>query len=162
MQAGTQSDTDLKVLMAMLPRLSTSRRDSGKPFSWRGVPEGLGWPSGQRDQDSPGADAALHARKRTLSLQVTWSVPWPRDPKAHDRTIKTLRVDDIWRGTTLTLTVAKGNAAIFFAIAHCSLELIGIHAAKRGTPSPWSRSDRSYATFLELSARMWPMFDLAT
>jgi len=27
----------------------------------------------------------------------------------------------------------KGNAAIFFAIDHCSLELVGIHAAKRGT-----------------------------
>jgi len=27
----------------------------------------------------------------------------------------------------------KGNAAIFFAIDHCSLEVVGIHAAKRGT-----------------------------
>nr|WP_235669699.1 integrase core domain-containing protein [Solidesulfovibrio carbinolicus] len=32
-----------------------------------------------------------------------------------------------------TLTVAEGNAAIFFAIDRCSLELVGIHAAKRGT-----------------------------
>ncbi len=27
----------------------------------------------------------------------------------------------------------QGNATIFFAIDHCSLELVGIHAAKRGT-----------------------------
>lgn len=58
----------------------------------------------------------------------------PHGPKAHDGTIKTQRVDEMW-GTdmTATLTVAEGNAAIFFAIDHCSLELADIHAAKRGT-----------------------------
>ena len=58
----------------------------------------------------------------------------PHGPKAHDGSIKMQRVDVIW-GTdmTATLTVAKGNAAIFFAIDHCSLELVDIHAAKRGT-----------------------------
>ena len=58
----------------------------------------------------------------------------PHGPKAHDGTIKTQRVDEMW-GTdmTATLTVAEGNAAIFFAIDHCSLEVVGIHAAKRGT-----------------------------
>ena len=58
----------------------------------------------------------------------------PHGPKAHDGTIKTSRVDEMW-GTdmTTTLTLDEGNAAIFFAIDHCSLEVVGIHAAKRGT-----------------------------
>jgi len=34
---------------------------------------------------------------------------------------------------TTTMTLSEGNASIFFAIDHCSLELLGIHAAKRGT-----------------------------
>jgi len=58
----------------------------------------------------------------------------PHGPKAHDGTIKTSRVDEMW-GTdmTTTLTTKEGKAAIFFAIDHCSLEVVGIHAAKRGT-----------------------------
>jgi transposase InsO family protein len=55
-------------------------------------------------------------------------------PKAHDGNIKTERINDIW-GTdmTTTFTVDEGTASIFFAIDHCSLEVVGIHAAKRGT-----------------------------
>ena len=55
-------------------------------------------------------------------------------PKAHDGNIKTERINDMW-GTdmTTTLTTDEGTASIFFAIDHCSLELVGIHAAKRGT-----------------------------
>ena len=34
---------------------------------------------------------------------------------------------------TTTLTVKEGSASVFFAIDHCSLEIAGIHAAKRGT-----------------------------
>jgi transposase InsO family protein len=34
---------------------------------------------------------------------------------------------------TTTLTVREGTASIFFAVDHCSLELVGIHAAARGT-----------------------------
>lgn len=58
----------------------------------------------------------------------------PHGPKAHTGTIKTQRVDEMW-GTdmTTTMTLSEGNASIFFAIDHCSLELVGIHAAKRGT-----------------------------
>lgn len=38
-------------------------------------------------------------------------------------------------GTDMTaaLTTAEGQAAVFFAVDHCSLEWVGIHAAKRGT-----------------------------
>nr|WP_249115125.1 IS3 family transposase [Desulfolutivibrio sulfodismutans] len=58
----------------------------------------------------------------------------PHGPKAHNGTIRTERVDEMW-GTdmTTTMTLSEGNASIFFAIDHCSLELVGIHAAKRGT-----------------------------
>ena len=77
---------------------------------------------------------------RTLRLmrENNWLAPTrvghPHGPKAHDGTIKTSRVDDMW-GTdmTTTLTIMEGNTAIFFAIDHCSLEVVGIHAAKRGT-----------------------------
>ncbi|MBU1611658.1 MAG: DDE-type integrase/transposase/recombinase [Proteobacteria bacterium] len=58
----------------------------------------------------------------------------PHGPKAHDGTIKTATVDEIW-GTdmTTTMTVLEGNASVFFAVDHCSLECLGIHAAKPGT-----------------------------
>lgn len=58
----------------------------------------------------------------------------PHGPRAHNGTIRTERVDEMW-GTdmTTTMTLSDGNASIFFAIDHCSLELVGIHAAKRGT-----------------------------
>jgi len=55
-------------------------------------------------------------------------------PRVHDGTITTTRINEMW-GTdmTATLTAAEGQAAIFFAVDHCSLECVGIHAAKRGT-----------------------------
>jgi putative transposase len=55
-------------------------------------------------------------------------------PRVHDGTITTERVNDMW-GTdkTATFTAQDGQAAIFFAVDHCSLECVGIHAAKRGT-----------------------------
>jgi transposase InsO family protein len=58
----------------------------------------------------------------------------PHGPKAHSGTIRTGRVDEMW-GTdmTTTMTLSDGNASIFFAVDHCSLELVGIHAARRGT-----------------------------
>jgi len=55
-------------------------------------------------------------------------------PRVHDGTIITTRVNDMW-GTdmTATFTAAEGQAAIFLAVDHCSLECVGLHAAKRGT-----------------------------
>ncbi|WP_243313947.1 IS3 family transposase, partial [Fundidesulfovibrio agrisoli] len=58
----------------------------------------------------------------------------PHGPKAHNWTIRTGRVDEMWgTGMTTTITLSEGNASIFFAIDRCSLELVGIHAASRGT-----------------------------
>jgi transposase InsO family protein len=57
-----------------------------------------------------------------------------RGPKAHEGTIKTDQVDEMW-GTdmTSTLTLQEGPACIFVAVDHCSTECIGIHATKTGT-----------------------------
>lgn len=71
---------------------------------------------------------------RENGLQASKRVGRPHGPKAHDGTIKTTRINDMW-GTdmTTTFTVNEGIASIFFAIDHCSLEVVGIHAAKEGT-----------------------------
>ena len=58
----------------------------------------------------------------------------PHGPKAHDGTTKKQRVNEMLNtDMTATLTVAVGNAAISYATDHCSLELVGIHAAKHVT-----------------------------
>lgn len=58
----------------------------------------------------------------------------PHGTKAHGGNTKTTRINDMW-GTdmTTTPTVREGTAGIFFAVDRCSLELMGIHAAARGT-----------------------------
>lgn len=55
-------------------------------------------------------------------------------PRHHDGTIITKRINDMW-GTDLTstMTLTEGKANIFFAIDHCSLECVGIHAAPVAT-----------------------------
>jgi transposase InsO family protein len=54
-------------------------------------------------------------------------------PKAHDGTIRTERVDEMW-GTDLTATLTgEGQAAIFITVDHGSTECLGIHAARRAT-----------------------------
>ena len=54
---------------------------------------------------------------------------FPQIAAVHDGTITTTRVNEMW-GTdmTATFTVDEGQAAIFFAVDHCSLECVGIHA----------------------------------
>ena len=73
----------------------------------------------------------LMRENQLLAPQRRRSSPGPR---VHDGTITTNRVNDMW-GTdmTATFTAQDGQAAIFFAVDHCSLECTGIHAAKRGT-----------------------------
>jgi transposase InsO family protein len=57
----------------------------------------------------------------------------PHGPKAHDSTIRTERVDDMW-GTDLTSTMTgEGQASIFVTVDHASTECLGIHAARRAT-----------------------------
>jgi len=55
-------------------------------------------------------------------------------PRVHDGTITSTRVNDMWGADmTVTFPTAEGQAAIFFAVDHYSMECVGIHAAKRGT-----------------------------
>jgi putative transposase len=57
----------------------------------------------------------------------------PHGPKAHDGTIRTDRVDEMW-GTDLTSTLTgEGQVAIFVTVDHASTECLGIHAARRAT-----------------------------
>ena len=57
----------------------------------------------------------------------------PHGPKAHDGTIKTERVDEMW-ATDLTSTLtSEGQASIFVTVDHASTECLGIHAARRAT-----------------------------
>lgn len=53
-----------------------------------------------------------------------------RPEHAHDGTIVTSRVDEIW-GTDMsqTVTTAEGRAYVFVAVDHCSGEFVGTHAA---------------------------------
>jgi transposase InsO family protein len=57
----------------------------------------------------------------------------PRGPRAHDGTITTARVDEMW-GTDMTaVATGEGPAAVFVAVDHCSAECVGIHASARAT-----------------------------
>jgi putative transposase len=65
-------------------------------------------------------------------------------PKVHDGTITTSRVNEMW-GTdmTATFTVDGGQAAIFFAVDHCSLECVGILPLNVAPASrPWNPSGK--------------------
>ena len=54
----------------------------------------------------------------------------PHGPKAHDGTIITETVDTLW-GTDLTSVITgEGQAAVFAAVDHCSVECVGVHAAR--------------------------------
>ncbi len=54
----------------------------------------------------------------------------PRGSKAHDGTIITERVDEMW-GTDMTAVMTgEGQAAVFIAVEHCSAECTGIHASR--------------------------------
>jgi putative transposase len=70
---------------------------------------------------------------REHDLLAPGRVGRPHGPKAHDGTIRTERVDEMW-GTDLTATLTgEGQASIFVTVDHCSTECVGIHAARRAT-----------------------------
>ena len=57
----------------------------------------------------------------------------PHGPRSHDGTIIPETVDTMW-GTDLTTTITgEGQAAVFVAVDHCSVDCVGIHAAPRAT-----------------------------
>jgi putative transposase len=57
--------------------------------------------------------------------------PAPAQTKAHDGTIVTDRVNEMW-GTdmTQTITTGEGRAYVFVAVEHANSEVVGIHAAR--------------------------------
>jgi putative transposase len=70
---------------------------------------------------------------REHGLLAPGRVGRPHGPRAHDGTIRTERVDAMW-GTDLTSTMTgEGQASIFVTVDHCSMECVGIHAARRAT-----------------------------
>jgi putative transposase len=70
---------------------------------------------------------------RAHDLLAPGRVGRPHGPKAHDGTIKTERVDEMW-ATDLTSTLTgEGQASIFVTVDHASTECLGIHAARRAT-----------------------------
>jgi putative transposase len=70
---------------------------------------------------------------RAHGLLAPGRVGRPRGPKAHDGTIRTERVDEMW-GTDLTsVLTGEGVASIFVAVDHGSTECVGLHAARRAT-----------------------------
>jgi transposase InsO family protein len=70
---------------------------------------------------------------RAHDLLAPGRVGRPHGPKAHDGTIRTERVDEMW-ATDLTSTLTgEGQASIFVTVDHGSTECLGIHAARRAT-----------------------------
>jgi putative transposase len=70
---------------------------------------------------------------RAHGLQAPGRVGRPHGPRAHDGTIRTERVDQMW-GTDPTSTLTgEGQASIFVTVDHASTGGLGIHAARRAT-----------------------------
>jgi len=70
---------------------------------------------------------------REHGLQAPHRVGRPHGPRAHDGTICTEHVDDMWATDMTTTLTGEGNAAVFVLVDHCSGECLGLHAAARGT-----------------------------
>ncbi len=56
-----------------------------------------------------------------------------RGPRAHDGTITTGVVDEMWGTDLTTVMTGEGSAAVFIAVDHGSVECVGIHAGLRAT-----------------------------
>jgi putative transposase len=71
---------------------------------------------------------------RQADLLAPSRVPRVVGPQIHDGTITTEPPNQMW-GTdaTSTVTLQDGSVTVFIGVDHCTLEGIGIHAAKRAT-----------------------------
>lgn len=71
---------------------------------------------------------------RQADLLAPSRVPRVLGPRVHDGTITTERPNQMW-GTDATSTVTQqdGLVTVFVGVDHCTLEGIGIHAARRAT-----------------------------
>ena len=53
-----------------------------------------------------------------------------RGSRAHDGKITTERVDVMWGSDLTSVMTGEGQAAVFIAVDHCSVECVGIHASR--------------------------------
>lgn len=80
------------------------------------------------------------SRRRVLRLMREHELLAPHrkgneaGPRVHDGTIKTETPDEMW-GTDATAiwTRMEGLVTVFFVVDHCTVELLGVHAAKKAT-----------------------------
>ena len=54
----------------------------------------------------------------------------PHGSRAHDGRITTERVDVMWGSDLTSVMTGEGQAAVFIAVDHCSVECVGIHASR--------------------------------
>jgi len=87
-----------------------------------------------RAQDIRTAKPRVLRLMRQASLLAPSRAGRPVGPRHHDGTITTERPNQMW-GTdaTSTWTVDDGPVMVFIAVDHCTLEAVGLHAAKIGT-----------------------------
>ena len=72
---------------------------------------------------------------RQANILAPSRVPRVVGPRVHDGTITTERPNQMWgTNATSTVTVEDRAVTVFIGVDHCTLEGIGIHAAKRATP----------------------------
>lgn len=57
----------------------------------------------------------------------------PRGPRAHDGTIITPGVDEMWGTDMTSVATGEGQAAVSIAVDHCSAECMGVHASASAT-----------------------------
>jgi len=70
---------------------------------------------------------------RAHGLQAPTRVGRAHGPKAHDGTIRTERIDEMWAADMTSVMTGEGQAAIFVTVDHASTECLGIHASRHAT-----------------------------
>jgi putative transposase len=70
---------------------------------------------------------------REHGLLAPGRVGRPHGPRAHDGTIRTERVDEMWGIDLTSAMTGEGQVSIFVTVDHASTECLGIHAARRAT-----------------------------
>ena len=119
---GAMSDTELAV------RIRALRADS--PFHGEGYRKVWARLRHAGVRTSPRRVLRVMREHSLLAHQRAGS---PKGPRAHDGTITTPGVDEMW-GTDMTAVVTgEGPAAVFIAVDHCSAECMGIHASASAT-----------------------------
>ena len=70
---------------------------------------------------------------REAGLLAPTRVGTLRGPRTHDGKITTERPDEMWGTDGTTTLTGEGQTTIFVLIDHCTIECLGLHAARPGT-----------------------------